>query len=248
MFGFIKRLLHSAYNLPWIISDYKELKKQLKNNKDFQIKSFLPIANEKSEWSAALMHFYFYQDLYVAQKVFEDNPKKHLDIGSRIDGFIAHIASFRKIEMFDIRPLKETIKNVQFTHGDLLDLETKYHNYADSISSLSVLEHFGLGRYGDKIDVDGTTKGIKAIHSMLKEGGLFYFSVPVGPQQIVFNAHRIFSMKYLLDLLKPLFEVLEFSYVDDKGEFFENAALIKDDIENNFWCQFGNGIFVLKKK
>lgn len=118
----------------------------------------MPIANEKTQGSAVLMHFYFYQDLYAAQKIFQANPEKHVDIGSRIDGFIAHVASFREVEMLDIRPLPEKIKNVHFTHGDLLDLESKYHNYADSISSLSVLEHFGLGRYGDTIDVDGSMK------------------------------------------------------------------------------------------
>ena len=83
---------------------------------------------------------------------------------------------------------------------------------------------------------------------MLKPGGLFYFSVPIGPQQVVFNAHRIFSMNYLLELLGQWFDVVEFSYVDDKGEFIENAPLHKKDIDNNFGCQFGNGIFVLKKK
>ena len=34
------------------------------------------------------------------------NLKRHVDIGSRLDGFVAHVASFREIEVLDIRPLK----------------------------------------------------------------------------------------------------------------------------------------------
>ena len=36
---------------------------------------------------------------------------------SRIDGFVSHVASFRKIEVMDISPLKISIhKNIKFVH------------------------------------------------------------------------------------------------------------------------------------
>jgi hypothetical protein len=31
------------------------------------------------------------------------NPVRHIDIGSRIDGFVANVAAFRKIEVLDVR-------------------------------------------------------------------------------------------------------------------------------------------------
>ena len=48
---------------------------------------------------------YFHQDLLVAQSIYERKPKRHVDFGSKIEGLVAHVASFRKIEVFDIRSL-----------------------------------------------------------------------------------------------------------------------------------------------
>jgi hypothetical protein len=79
--------------------------------------------------------------------------------------------------------------------------DEKYKNYCDSISSLHAIEHFWLGRYGDRIDINGYIKGLNTIYWMLKKWGIFYFSVPIGPQRIEFNAHRVFSLKYLVELL-----------------------------------------------
>ena len=68
----------------------------------------------------------------------------------------------------------------------------------DSLSCLHALEHFGLGRYGDPVDYDGYLKGFDNLYRILKPGGRLYFSVPMGPQRIEFDAHRVFSMAYLL--------------------------------------------------
>jgi hypothetical protein len=48
---------------------------------------------------------YFFQDLWAARKIFAVHPEKHFDIGSRIDGFVAHVLSFMAVSMMDIRPL-----------------------------------------------------------------------------------------------------------------------------------------------
>lgn len=78
-------------------------------------------------------------------------------------------------------------------------------------------------------------------------GGKFYFSVPMGFQRIEFNAHRVFSTSYLIELFKGKFEIEEFSYVNDKGDFFENVPLKKEDIDRNFGCFWDCEIFTLKK-
>ncbi|GHT03915.1 hypothetical protein AGMMS49525_09700 [Bacteroidia bacterium] len=75
---------------------------------------------DKADDAGFLPHHYFFQDLYVAQRIYQNNPAKHIDIGSRIDGFVAHVAAFRKIEIYDIRPMKKAIPNVQFTQCDLM--------------------------------------------------------------------------------------------------------------------------------
>jgi 2-polyprenyl-3-methyl-5-hydroxy-6-metoxy-1,4-benzoquinol methylase len=120
-------------------------------------------------------------------------------------------------------------------------------NKYDSISTLHVIEHFGLGRYGDPIDYYGHIKAIDNITKMLKTGGKLYFSTPIGPQRIEFNAHRVFSIEYLLNMFKESYTVDSFSFVDDIGDLFENVELEEKTIASNFDCQYGCGIFELTK-
>jgi hypothetical protein len=123
-----------------------------------------------------------------------------------------------------------------------------------------VLEHFGLGRYGDPINYNGHLVGLENMHRTLKTGGKFYLAVPIGlPQRIMFNAHRIFSVKYLLQQLEGKFHIDHFSFVDDAGDLHENVQLTTQDIESNFGvalyggsaCSngwgYGSGIFEMTK-
>jgi glycosyltransferase involved in cell wall biosynthesis len=229
-------------------ADFKELKRQKGTDNTFAFGRMLPILTEKNEEGGIMDGAYFHQDLYVAQLIHEAHPKKHLDIGSRTDGFVAHIASFRNIELIDIRPIKSNVKNIVFRQADLMDLPPDLINYCDSISSLHALEHFGLGQYGDPIDYFGYLKGINNITKILIKGGTFYFSVPIGTQRIEFNAHRVFSVNYLIDILTPSYIIKSFSYVDDAGYFFEDVELTEKSIHSNFGCWYGCGIFTLIKK
>ncbi|NBO72645.1 DUF268 domain-containing protein [bacterium] len=190
---------------------------------------------------------YFHQDLFIARKIHEVAPQKHVDIGSRTDGFIAHVASFRTIELLDIRPIESHVKNITFRQANLMELPEDLINSTDSISSLHAIEHFGLGRYGDPIDYWGYTKALQNITAMLKQGGTFYFSVPIGPQRIEFNAHRVFSIDYLMQLLSKDYVITSFSYVDDEGEFYEDISLNDTMISSNCNCTYGCGIFILRK-
>lgn len=232
----------------WFYTELKELKRQKGNDTSFFFGKLYPIFNEKNAEGGTMSGHYFHQDLYVARLINLANPTKHLDIGSRTDGFVAHVASYREIELMDIRPVKSNVKNIVFRQADLMELPTDLIEYSDSISSLHAIEHFGLGRYGDNVDYFGHLKAISNITKMLKANGHFYFSVPIGPQRIEFNAHRVFSVKFLKDLLSENFEIESFSYVDDKGDFFENVELTGTNLESSFGCQYGCGIFVLRKK
>lgn len=234
--------------LPFLLRDYMELKRQAKAaNNDFPFKKLNPRVADLYEEIGTYAGHYFFQDLLVANKIFKRNPEKHVDIGSRLDGFIAHLASFREVEVFDIRDLKSQILNISFKHFDLMDDSFNLSDYCDSISCLHALEHFGLGRYGDKIDYNGHLIGWKKICNMLKEGGKFYFSAPIGEQRIEFNAHRVFSIEYLLYLIKQDYEIDSFSYVNDEGNLMDNVPLAAESIKNNFACDYGCAIFELTK-
>ena len=62
-----------------------------------------------------------------------------------------------------------------------------------------MIEHFGLGRYGDTIDVEGHNKGIRNLINMLSKNGSLYLSFPIGKYDLVlFNANRIFQVDTIL--------------------------------------------------
>lgn len=227
--------------------DLSKFKYQLANNSEFPLGEKRPIFEDKLSDGGTMSGHYFHQDLHVAKKVYQNNPVKHVDIGSRVDGFVAHVAVFRAIEIFDIRPIKSKVKNIKFIQSDFMKLDAGLVNYTDSISSLHALEHFGLGRYNDPIDAFGHIKGFDSIYQCLKKDGTFYFSTPIGPQRVEFNAHRVFDISYLLKLFNNKYKINSFSYVDDAGNFYENIELTDDRIKNNFGCNYGCGIFEMIK-
>jgi len=243
-----KLIRTSLRGRPYFRRDLKEIREQLKGNNDFKIAFLYPILRDRFDSSGNLGH-YFYEDLTTAQRVFENNPVKHVDVGSRVDGFVAHIATFREIEVFDIREQEAKVKNIKFVVADFTNIAPELHNYTDSLSSLNVIEHFGLGRYGDPIDVDGHLKGLDSMYKVLKPGGKFYFSTPMGfPQRIEFNAHRVFSLEYLLKVFEPRYNIDHFSYIDDKGNLYKNVTLDPEKITSSCGCRLGFGIFEMTKK
>lgn len=223
------------------------LKKMKKTGMNLTVK-FFPVLNEKTQTSGHSYGHYFFQDLWAAQKIFEHKPIKHVDVGSRVDGFIAHVAVFRKIEVFDIRASAGPVENIIFKKFDLsVPLPERYKNYCDSLSCLHALEHFGLGRYGDPVDPDAFMRGYRNLVDMLKKNGILYFSVPLGPSSIEFNAHRIFSMSELYDLLKTDFDIKELAVIDDKGKFSVYSKISQYNMNNNYNCRYGCAVFRLKK-
>ena len=242
----------SSGNYQALKEDLKKLQEQsLTSDLKFPVTVLYPCYVDKKDNAGELMLHYFSQDLFVAQQIYKNQPQRHIDIGSRIDGFVAHVASFREIEVFDIRPLEISIPNVTFTQADLMNLDEKNYECTDSVSCLHALEHFGLGRYGDPICFEGYLIGFKNVTLLLKKGGKLYFSVPMGEQRIEFHAHMVFSLNYLLALVTENFSIDSFSYVNDKNIFYSNinlSGLSKAEMDNNLGCHFGCAIFVLTKK
>ena len=241
--------LRLMMKFPSFLSQYRKFKSDISEAPAFKLGRFKPMLTEDSAESGTGHGVYFYQDLLVAQRIFTLNPVRHVDIGSRIDGFVAHIASFRAIDVFDIRPLTSDINNVTFQQCDLMsDLPEELLGCTDSLSCLHTLEHFGLGRYGDMLDVNGHLKGFANLTRILKSNGRLYFSVPLGSQRIEFNAHRVFSLSYLLDMIKSAsFRIETFSYIDDSGALHADVALSPEGIERNCKCNYGCAVFELIK-
>lgn len=188
---------------------------------------------------------YFHQDLLVASFIHENKPQKHIDVGSRIDGFVAHVAAFRKIQVLDIRPLSPLgHSNIEFIQADLMTSDNRLPK-ADSVSSLHAIEHFGLGRYGDPVDPDGYQKGFTNLVAMLEDGGTLYMSFPIGRQnEVHFNAHRVFHSRDILSWqASTALKLLRFDYVDDAGNLHQNIDLLGREIDVSLGC----GIYTFKK-
>ena len=139
--------------------------------------------------------------------------------------------------MIDIRPINLKLKNLFFLKGDILSLPFK-DGTLESISSICVIEHIGLGRYGDKQDPFGSEKAIKEIKRALSPNGDLYISLPVDHKSIVYyNAHRAFTRNHILKLFHPL-ELVEEKYI------YRNEIVDTYDKSRGF----GTGLFHFKKQ
>ena len=208
----------------------------------------VPCLHDWNEEGGETKNEYFWQDLIVARKIFDAKPDRHVDIASRVDGFVAHVASFREIEVFDIRPITTKIPGVLFKQADLMDSSESFTNYCDSLSCLHALEHFGLGRYGDTLDPSGYENGIRNMSRILCPGGVFYLSVPVGLERVEFNAQRVFNPKTIVEICKS--SKLE---LDKFSLFTSDAGMVEMDIQNKTldavsMKRYGLGIFSFIKK
>lgn len=202
-----------------------------------------PILDEYKKQAGTASGHYFHQDLLVASFIHKANPTRHLDVGSSVEGFVAHVASFRDIEVFDIRPLRIVAhEQIKFVQGNLMELDASLIEACDSLSCLHALEHFGLGRYGDPIDPNGHLKGFDNLYRMLKKNGVLYISFPIGESGVHFNAHRVFDPREILEWAINKFELLRFDYVDDAGDLHCEATISVPPVLN-----YGCGIYTLKK-
>jgi hypothetical protein len=231
----IRRLIHPLIFLgfsPAALKEKRHLLRYWRERRAFrqlggQITHSDRILSDYREQAGVASGHYFHQDLLVASHIYAANPRRHIDVGSRLDGFVAHVAAFRPIETIDIRPLKPTGHlNIQSLQADLMDAVQPLPT-ADSISCLHAIEHFGLGRYGDPIDPDGHKKGFTNLLRMIEPNGTLYISFPIGPRnEVHFNGHRVF---HPLDILNwpgsSGLQLKRFDFVDRLGALHQNIDL-----------------------
>jgi hypothetical protein len=221
----------------------RSYRRQLSGSADSFEFRLTPVLSDRYAVAGIAKGHYFHQDLWAARRIFAAGPAKHVDIGSRIDGFVAHLLSFREVYVIDIRAMQSQVPGLTFCQLDVMS-GVENNIRADSVSCLHALEHFGLGRYGDPIDVDGWKKGIDTIVAIADSGARIYLSVPISSvQRIEFNAHRVFLPTTLPEYLRSrAVDLVEQSYVDDEGNFHENTCPPVSGLE------FGCGCYVFKKR
>ena len=202
----LKSFVSFPIRLITFFDDYFNYKKKCKsksnNYASLNMENILPCVFDKTE-TTPVEPVYFYQDCWAASKIFSLNPEKHVDIGSSLKT-IGIISQFVKTDMVDIRQIPVSLPNLNFIKGNILDLPYE-DNSIQSLSSLCVLEHIGLGRYGDKIDPKGTHKAVNELKRVLAVEGVLLISLPVDAKdKIYFNAHRAFTRESIIKMFDGL--------------------------------------------
>ena len=192
-----RTLIRSLRGLPVYLRDWAAFRKSYLGKM-----KFMPCLHDRYEEGGVTKSEYFWQDLLVARAIHAAKPDKHVDIGSRVDGFVAHVASFREIEVFDVRPISTAVPGVVFRQLDLMNPAslptTAGRGYCDSLSCLHAIEHFGLGRYGDPVNPKGYQLGIANMAQLLQSDGTFYLSTPIGQERVEFNANWVFDPRSIV--------------------------------------------------
>jgi SAM-dependent methyltransferase len=125
------------------------------------------------------------------------------------------------IKHYDYRPPKIRLSGLEVGQADLLHLPFA-ENSISSLSCLHVLEHIGLGRYGDQIDAEGDRAAARELARVLSPTGKLLIVVPVGRPRVNFNAHRVYAYEEVHELFA--------------GLRVHESVLIPDQSENGWIC------------
>jgi SAM-dependent methyltransferase len=196
------------------LNDYRAFTKASRqSNRRFRFawKDRMPRLGEKNAVAGFDRH-YVYHTAWAARIIARLKPAMHVDISSSLY-FVSIISAFVPVRFFDFTPPDLHLDNCSIEKGDITALPFG-DNSVQSLSSMHVIEHIGLGRYGDPIDPDGDVKAVNELCRVIAPDGSLLFVVPVGRERIRFNAHRIYSYEMVLRMFESL-ELKEFSYIAD---------------------------------
>lgn len=158
---------------------------------------------------------YIYHTAWAARRLAELKPVEHVDISSSLY-FNSIVSAFTPIRFYDYRPANLFLPGLSARAGDLLRLPFADHSVS-SLSCMHVVEHLGLGRYGDPLDPTADLRAMRELSRVLAPHGSLLFVVPVGQPKIAFNAHRIYGPRHIVDAFPDL-QLKEFSLIADQPE------------------------------
>ena len=185
---------------------------------------------------------YTYHPAWAARIVAQVSPAVHVDISSSLS-FCTILSAFVPVKFYDYRPAKLNLDNMTSEAANLLQLPFE-RGSIESLSCMHVVEHIGLGRYGDKLDPDGDLKAISELKRVLSPSGSLIFVVPIGKPKILFNAHRIYSFDQIEEYFSDM-KMKEFSLITEdnaKGGLLCNSTKERADQET-----YGCGCFWFMK-
>jgi hypothetical protein len=185
---------------------------------------------------------YVYHTAWAARRVYANKPAKHVDISSYLY-FSTIISAFVPVEFYDYRPVSFDIENFSSGKADLTRL-FQPDGSVESLSCMHVIEHIGLGRYGDPLNPQGDEIAAKELMRVLSPGGILYIVLPVASaNRVYFNAHRVYSFQGVLSLF-PGMLLKSNALLSDR-----TRSLVINASENEFNQQsYGCGCFEFQKE
>jgi SAM-dependent methyltransferase len=184
-----------------------------------RLRDSYPCLSDRTATTAFDPH-YFYQSAWLARRLAAIRPRVHVDVGSSVM-MIGDLSAFVPTVFVDIRPLEARLTGLHSVAGSIAALPFATGSQM-SVSCLHVIEHIGLGRYGDPLDADGARKALLELQRIVAPDGRLYLSTPVGRERVCFNAHRVFSPETIVAGLAGM-RLAAFSLVDDAGRFIPHC-------------------------
>jgi hypothetical protein len=184
---------------------------------------WLPCLNDNTSATGFNSHYVLHTS-WAARVLAASRPKAHTSFGDSLY-FVGMISAFTAMTFCDIRKSGLPFRDIEEETADLTSLPTSWTGTLQSVSCMHVLEHVGLGRYGDALDASADRKAAAELARVLAPGGQLLMVLPMeDPARVCFNAHRLYSYSQVMDLF-PNFTLREFTLISDEGELFENANL-----------------------
>jgi hypothetical protein len=233
-------LLSNLHRLPRFLLDYMAFKRQ-KNDWQCSIRDMLPILDESTPQVQFDAH-YIYHTAWAARVLRELAPAVHVDISSSLM-FVAMASAHTPVKHYDYRTPTVTLPGLECGVADLSKL-TFADNSIASLSCMHVIEHIGLGRYGDPIDAVGDRRAASELQRVLAPNGHLLLVVPLAEQSTIrFNGHRIYDLARIRAMFDGL-ELLEFSFLNEaRANQFTRHASISDVAGSQYGC----GCFLFRK-
>lgn len=198
---------------------------------DLNYEECWPVLDENTE-NTEFDRQYVYHLAWAARVLKELQPEEHVDISSALY-FSVMMSAFIPVKFYDLRPAEVVLDNFATGKANLTDLPFA-NGSIPSLSCMHVVEHSGLGRYGDAIDPEGDLRAIAELKRVLAKGGSLLFAVPIGGRpRIQFNAHRIYSYAQIVEYFSDL-DLVDFALIPEHakdGDLIFSASQAQADKE-----------------
>jgi SAM-dependent methyltransferase len=214
-------------------AEFKEFASQAASSTRFAIRweDCKPFLHDRTNTTGFDRH-YVYHTSWAARVLAETQPLEHIDISSSLY-FVGIASAFIPIKFYDYRPAALGLPSLTTAAADLLHLPFPDHSIA-SLSCMHVVEHVGLGRYGDPLDPNGDLKAMAELQRVVAPGGSLLFVVPIGKPRVVFNAHRVYAYRQIIHAF-PSLALRQFALIPEhekNGGLLPNATEAQSDAED----------------